>query len=149
MAHRIVAEFDTLESTVAAEAHLRAEGFSFARSKIESERAGLQPDSGSDAVRRQPEEWSIVCHAPFGRALRATELLKSCGAVTLREVQEVPARRVGTAESRMDADDMPARSSLRSPDESFFVSSLFGLPLLIDCPAPLSSLLGLPTLLRD
>lgn len=144
MAHRIVAEFDALKSTFEAEAQLRAEGFSFARKAVERERA----DAAPDGVTEQPEEWLIICEAPFGRALRATQILKHCGAVTLREVPAAFGRHVDRHESS-GGDHVSTRSVVRSPDQSFFVSSLFGLPLLLDCPAPLSSLLGLPTLLRD
>ena len=46
-------------------------------------------------------------------------------------------------------DDSARRRDTPLDDESFYLSRLFGLPLLIDNPAPLSSLLGIPTLITD
>lgn len=156
MAHRIVASFPSLESSFAAEAHLRAAGFTFTRqhslydaaytTTAATNRLSEDPVQQPD---RQNSEWIIAVDAVFGRAEQAIHILRTAGAVSVSEEAERPAR-VRTARTDDDAEAYaPLHAQPIGPDESFFVSSALGIPLLVNCPAPLSSLLRLPTLIRE
>ena len=146
MAQQIMASFVSLESRFEAEARLRAEGFSFVRQPAARElpdlTAEILPAVGTPA---QDASWSLIVDAPFGGARRAIQILQASGAVALSEqATPLPARRRA---SRDAEEDVSLWSPADLPDQSFFVSSTLGLPLLINCPAPLSSILGLPTLI--
>ena len=96
---------------------------------------------------------AIIVGAPFGSAMRLIDILTSSGAEEIREESARPKPRGGqfTEATGMNGPERDRSASLvpSSADESFYVSSLIGLPLLFDNPAPLSSLLGLPTLILD
>lgn len=126
MANQIMAAFPSEESRSTAIALLRSEGF-----------------SAIDVLPVTEQDWPIVVQAPFGRAARAVQIVKSSGAHDIREDHARSGR--ASAETVAPSETRHAIP----PDQSFFVSSALGLPLLLDNPAPLSRLLGLPTLIRD
>lgn len=136
MAQHIVATFQTEDARTLASQQLRSAGYTIIRDFVTEEGA-----------------WVMVVNAPFGRAASIIDLLRANGALAVREVSSRTRYRTDSITSRVRPEDAQidgARSrTISSPDESFFVSSMIGLPLLIDCPAPLSSLLGLPTLIRE
>jgi hypothetical protein len=156
MAQRITAEFSTEDASSAAEALLQSEGFSCIRQRAVRETAdsngreradpelgeGLSPDS---PARASNERWSIAVQAPFGTAARVIEILKSNGAIAVHEESSRSRRRqVEQVVHRPES-----VRHMASTDESRLFSSVIGLPILIDNPAPLSALLGLPTLIRN
>jgi len=148
MAQPITSIFPNAEDSARAEAQLRSEGYSVDR------RPAQLPDLPAMGTPAEADEalWQVIVSAPFGTAARAIDILCANGATEVHEHVPRSARRsnahrsAGGSAGRMDGgrsgDD-------RSDDQSFFVSSALGLPLLIDNPAPLSSLLGLPILVHE
>lgn len=113
-----------------AEANLRAEGYSSFERPV-----------------HQDEQFAIMVAAPFGRAQRAKDILWANGAMEVHEVVESFRRTTIVDSSPRNAH--LATQVAATTDESFYVSSFLGLRLIIESPAPLSSALGIPTLIRD
>jgi hypothetical protein len=149
MAQIIHAEFQTEAERNKALAVLSHEG---ALGSVEDDPSPSSEDIGPDSDRlvtaNGGRRWSTAIRAPFGKAARVMEVLKQSGAVEVTEVVESKRRTTqrATYGVRTSGEELDSTSD---SDRSFFVSALFGLPLLIDCPAPLSRLLRIPTIISD
>ena len=132
MAQHILAVFTTDNSRASAVAQLRSEGFHI-----------------DEVTPIRDGEQTISVVAPFGSAARIVQILKANGSVDIREGFAQSSPRRSAMGSSAPKDDTARRRDTPLDDQSFYVSRLFGLPLLIDNPAPLSSLLGIPTLITD
>lgn len=159
MAQQITAVFDSQDDSSAAENRLRSEGFSTMRQRLgrsrEFPRQGsslanpLQSDLQDASSGIDQGQWAVTVEAPFGRARRVIGLLAEFAPVTIVETNSRLAPSgtfdASAASHRVHAAE-GAQGIIRSRDHAFFISTLLGLPLLVNCPAPLSHLLGLPTL---
>ena len=130
MAQKIVAAFPSEELSSTASAKLRSQGFSI-----------IWQNLNDDGIRR------MAVDAPFGSARRIIEILKASGAQEIREYSAGSKIRGREPVSAAYPVGPTPSQDPAPPDRSFYVSSLIGLPLVIECPTPLSSLLGLPVLL--
>jgi hypothetical protein len=132
MAQHILAAFTTDDSRASAVSQLRSEGYHI-----------------DEVAPIRDGERSISVVAPFGSAARIVEILKASGSLDVREGFAQSSLRRGATAAMAPKGDAARLHDTSLDDESFYVSRLFGLPLLYDNPAPLSSLLGIPTLIND
>lgn len=143
MAQQIAAVFNSWETSSSATARLQSEGFSAGLERLESPR--LRSQEAASQTDTEAGQWVVTVHAPFGSARRAMAILAEFDPVQIAEHDAAY-----PSPTSYHAGDAGAEAGIvRSEDQSFFVSSILGLPLLINCPAPLSSLLRLPTLIRN
>lgn len=143
MAQQIAAVFNSWEISSRATSRLQSEGFSARLERLELPRQHLH--EASSQADTEAGQLVVTVHAPFGSARRAMAILAEFD--PLKVVEHDAA---SPSPASYHAGDAGTEAGIvRSEDHSFFVSSVLGLPLLINCPAPLSSLLRLPTLIRN
>lgn len=154
MAQHITAVFPTEQASLLAEQQLNSAGYSiverFAKtcpSPSESEIA----EGTVHELTREPayRDWALVVNAPFGHAARVIAILEHAGASETHESAARHPQRAAVVSDLKHIDDATIRSDDHPRDESFYVSSLLSLPLLMNNAAPLWRLLGLPVLIED